>query len=43
MVVGDAPNALNIEVQSGLAGTRILKPERSSGVFTGLLALVIWR
>ena len=31
METGEAPNALNIEVQSGLGGTRILNPLKSSG------------
>ncbi len=43
MLAGAAPNALNIEVQSGLTGTRILKPFRSSGVAIGCVLLVIWR
>jgi hypothetical protein len=32
MAVGEAPSALNIEIQSGMPGTRILKPFRSAGV-----------
>ena len=43
MLAGAAPKALNIEVHSGLTGTRILKPCRSSGVVIGLVLVVIWR
>ena len=43
MLAGAEPKAVNIEVQSGLTGTRILKPFRSAGVWIGLLELVIWR
>jgi len=43
MPVGEAPNAWNMLVQSGLTGTRILKPLRSSGVRIGFVELVIWR
>src|SRR5258707_296833 len=40
MLAGAAPKALNIEGQSGLTGTRILKPLRSSGVAIGCVLLV---
>ena len=43
LLAGDAPSALNIEVQSGLTGTRILKPFRSADVTIGLVEVVIWR
>src|SRR3989442_356804 len=43
MLAGDAPNALNIEVHSGLGGTRILKPLKSSGVLIGCVLLVTCR
>ena len=43
MLAGAAPKALNIEVHSGLTGTRILKPLRSSGALIGCVLLVIWR
>ena len=42
MPVGDAPNALNIDVQSGLTGTRILKPFKSSAVTMGLVDVVMF-
>src|SRR4051812_29569219 len=41
--IGAASNALNIEVQSGLGGTRILKPLRSSGLLIGRVEDVISR
>ena len=40
---GPAPSALNSEVRSGAAGTRILKPLRSSGVLISRPDEVIWR
>ena len=43
MLAGDASSALNIEVQSGLTGTRILKPFRSSAVLIGRVLLVMLR
>ena len=43
MPVGAAPKALNIEVHSGLTGTRILNPLRSSAVLMGLVELVMLR
>jgi hypothetical protein len=39
----DRRSLLNIEVQSGLTGTRILNPFRSAGVLIGCVLLVIWR
>ena len=36
-------NALNLDVQSGDTGTRILKPLRSSGPLIGLVDDVVWR
>src|SRR5205814_560815 len=36
MAVGEAPSALNMESHSGIPGTRILNPFRSSGVLIGL-------
>src|SRR5205807_8749579 len=41
--IGAASNALNIEVHSGLGGTRILKPFRSSGFLIGRVEEVICR
>src|ERR1700741_4037160 len=40
---GAASNALNIDVQSGETGTRILKPLKSSGPLIGLVDDVVWR
>jgi len=39
--VGDASSALNIEVQSGLTGTRIFRPFRSSTDLIGCLDVVM--
>ena len=43
MPVGAEPKALNIDVHSGLTGTRILKPFRSSAVLIGLVLVVMLR
>ena len=43
MLIGEAPNALNIDVQSGLTGTRILKSCRSAGALIGFVLVVMWR
>src|ERR1700741_5410611 len=43
MLIGEAPSALNMEVQSGLTGTRILKPSRSAVVTMALVEEEIWR
>ena len=43
MLIGEAPSAWNMLVQSGETGTRILKPFRSAGVLIGWVELVIWR
>ena len=41
--IGAASKALNMEVQRGLGGTRILKPLKSSGAAIGLVDDVVCR
>ena len=41
MLVGDAPSALNMLVQSGLTGTRIFIPLKSVGCMIGLVLVVV--
>src|ERR1044072_8504120 len=43
MDAGAAPRCVNSEVHSGLTGTRIFRPFRSSGVLIGRTLFVIWR
>src|SRR6476659_8962876 len=43
IVVGGAPKALNIEVQSGAGGTRIFRFARSAGDTIGRSDVVVWR
>ena len=43
MLIGSAPNALNVSIKIGLPTTRTRSPFKSSGVFTSFLLFVIWR